>query len=225
MPYRTSHPDQPQCTPPPFSFGATVGDRMIIEVSKWSVFVCPSLSLSLSPSFDIAPPHRIASSSCCLSSLRSNALVPGSCTSSAVSRCLGFRDPVDIGTTITVYILSIMVTAFMVAAMRQSTLLVLAAQLFVGASASAHYRYGAMEVPEGFSPRYYLGASPDQALARRATGDCGINEHSCMFCSATPHSLYFHSRVFMKKLTNPPTRPRCRRFSLLYQLPVLYCRL
>jgi hypothetical protein len=50
-------------------------------------------------------------------------------------------------------------------------------------STNAQYGYGAVEVPDGFSPRYYLGAFPE--LARRQSGDCGTDEHSCM----TIHSL------------------------------------
>jgi hypothetical protein len=47
-------------------------------------------------------------------------------------------------------------------------------------NASVRYGYGAIEVPDGFSPRYYLGASPAQALERRQSGDCGTDQHSCI---------------------------------------------
>lgn len=58
-------------------------------------------------------------------------------------------------------------------------LVILSLALDVSASAKP-YIYGAIDVPEGFSPRYYLGSSPDQALERRQSGDCGNNQHSCL---------------------------------------------
>jgi hypothetical protein len=40
-------------------------------------------------------------------------------------------------------------------------------------------QYGGMEMEEGLSPRFYLGNSPLPDLARRQSGVCPSDEHSC----------------------------------------------
>jgi hypothetical protein len=47
-------------------------------------------------------------------------------------------------------------------------------------------QYGAMELPAGLSPRYYLGGA--QLLERQISGvgGCGANQHPC---NAPPRSL------------------------------------
>ena len=48
--------------------------------------------------------------------------------------------------------------------------------MFLGA---VEAQYDAMEVQEGLSPRFYLGNSPLPDLARRQSGVCASDEHSC----------------------------------------------
>jgi hypothetical protein len=47
-------------------------------------------------------------------------------------------------------------------------------------------QYGAMEVPAGLSPRYYLGGA--QLLERQiiGVGGCGTNQHPCKYFLSLP---------------------------------------
>lgn len=65
--------------------------------------------------------------------------------------------------------------------MRLRSLVVTSASLMVvgGNGQQARAQYGVVEVPDRFSPRYYLGAYPGATLERRQSGDCGPGAHSC----------------------------------------------
>jgi len=54
-------------------------------------------------------------------------------------------------------------------------------------------QYGAMDLQEGLSPRFYLGNSPLPDLVRRQSGVCPSDEHSCLDVNATvccPNTQY-----------------------------------
>jgi hypothetical protein len=50
-------------------------------------------------------------------------------------------------------------------------------------------QYGAMALQEGLSPRFYLGNSPLPDLARRQSGVCANDEHSCAISPLPPPNL------------------------------------